>query len=167
MVNFRLKVAQIWDLSSENQGLEAFAGAKPRTSNPWISDDKSQIWATFRWKLTIVHKSKYFSFQKFIDAIFFFFIWPNSQFLTTWPLLTSIFSQVLKVTKNFFSWGDSVFLIDIENSIDLIAFFFLRDGRMSQVGVSSECVPYVVIGRKPALSWSKRINVWYLKKYLT
>ena len=28
--------------------------------------------------------------------------------------------------KKFFSWDDSVFLIDVENSIDLIAHFFER-----------------------------------------
>ena len=55
--------------------------------------------------------------------------------MTKWPLLTSIFSQVLKVTKKIFSQGDYVSLIDIENNIDLIA-FFLRDRGMSQVGVS-------------------------------
>ena len=37
--------------------------------------------------------------------------------------------------KKLFSRGDSVFLIDIEHSIDLIAYCFMRDRRMSQVGV--------------------------------
>ena len=55
--------------------------------------------------------------------------------MTKWPLLTSIFSQVPKVTKKILSQGDFVFLIDIENSIDLIA-LFLRDRGMSQVGVT-------------------------------
>ena len=66
MVNFRLKVAQIWDLSSEIQGFEALARARPSISNPWIQDDKSQIWATFRQKLTIGHKNTYSSFEKLI-----------------------------------------------------------------------------------------------------
>ena len=39
-----------------------------------------------------------------------------------------------EVTKKILSQGDSVFLIDIENSIDLIVYFF-RDRWMSQVGV--------------------------------
>ena len=37
--------------------------------------------------------------------------------------------------KNIFFAGDFVLLIDIENSIDLIVYFLLRDRRMSQVGV--------------------------------
>ena len=42
-----------------------------QASNPWISDDKSQIWATFRQKLTIGHKSTYSSFENFIYWNFF------------------------------------------------------------------------------------------------
>ena len=40
-------------------------------STPWILDNKSQIWATFRRKLTIGHKSTSSSFEKLIFKIFF------------------------------------------------------------------------------------------------
>ena len=48
---------------------------------PLISDDKSQIWATFWRKLTIGHKSTYSSFEKLIKKFFFSF----DQILTFWP----------------------------------------------------------------------------------
>ena len=60
MVDFRLKIAQNWDLSSEIKGFPSLGYAPSKASNAWISDDKSQFWAIFRWKLTIGHKSKYF-----------------------------------------------------------------------------------------------------------
>ena len=50
------------------------------SSNPWISDNKSQVGTTFRQKLTIVNKSTYSSFEKLTYK--FFFIWANSHFLT-------------------------------------------------------------------------------------
>ena len=71
MVNFRLKATQNWDLWSEIQGFEAFEGAQPRLSNPWIMYDKYQFWAIFRRKSTIGHKSKWFSFKKLIYRFFF------------------------------------------------------------------------------------------------
>ena len=55
----------IWD--SKVRGLRAMA------SNPWISDDRSQIWATFRPKLNIGHKSTYSSFKKLVYRYFFLF----------------------------------------------------------------------------------------------
>ena len=55
MVDFRREVVQIRDFSSEIQGFEAFRGVRQKVSNPWILDDKSQIWATFRRKLTIAY----------------------------------------------------------------------------------------------------------------
>ena len=48
----------VWD--SKVWGLRAMA------SNPWIPDDKSQIWVTFRPKLNIGHKSTYSSFKKLV-----------------------------------------------------------------------------------------------------
>ena len=42
-----------------------------KASNAWISDDKSQIWATFRQKLTIGHAGIYSSFKVLIYKIFF------------------------------------------------------------------------------------------------
>ena len=71
MVNFCLRVALIWDLSSEIQGFEALAWARSKASNPWILDDKSQIWGTFRQNLTIGHKSKYPYYEKLIEYNFF------------------------------------------------------------------------------------------------
>ena len=35
-----------------------------KASNPWISYNRSQIWATFWQKLIIGHKSTYYSFEK-------------------------------------------------------------------------------------------------------
>ena len=40
-------------------------------SNPWIAYDKSQIWAIFRQKSTLGHKSTYSSFKKFLYKNFF------------------------------------------------------------------------------------------------
>ena len=40
----------------EIQGFEILGLAPTKALNPWISDDKYQIWATFRRKLTIGHK---------------------------------------------------------------------------------------------------------------
>ena len=122
MVKFCLKVAQIWDLSSEIQGFEVLARARPSISNPWIQDDKSQIWVTFRQKLTIGHKSTYSSFEKLIYQNFFR--------LTKFSLFDQVASFDLDFLaspegyKKFFLQSDFVFLIDIENSINLIVYFF-------------------------------------------
>ena len=46
-------------------------GCLAEASNPWIVDNKSQIWATFRQKSTLGHKSTYSSFKKLIYKNFF------------------------------------------------------------------------------------------------
>ena len=50
-------------------------------------DNRFQIWATFRLKLNIGHKVTYSSFKKLVYR--YFFVWPNSNFFTCWPPLTS------------------------------------------------------------------------------
>ena len=110
-------------------------GLCPVASYPWISNNKFRIWASFRQKLTIGHKSTYSSFEKLIQWNFF----RSTKF--------SLFDQVASFDLNFLaspegykkilSMGISIFLIDIENSIGLIGYFFLRDRLMSQVGVYS------------------------------
>ena len=46
-------------------------GHRAEASNLWISRDRSQIWATFRPKLNIGHKSTYSSFKKLVYRFFF------------------------------------------------------------------------------------------------
>ena len=135
MGNFRLKVAQIWDLSSKIQGFEDFAGAKPRTSNPWISDDKSQIWATFRRKLTIGHKSRCSSFEKLIYQNFFL--------LTKFSLFDKVASFDLNFLaspegyKKFFFTGWFCYFHRYWKQHQFNCVFVLRDRWMSQIGVCS------------------------------
>ena len=133
MVNFRLKVAQIWDLSSKIQGFEVLGFAPAKTSNPWISDDKSQIWATFRQKLTIGHKSTYSSFEKLIYQNFFL--------LTKFSLFDKVASFDLDFLaspegyKKFFFAGWFCFSHRYWKQHPFNCVFFLRDRRMSQVRV--------------------------------
>ena len=67
MFNFGLKVAQIWDLSSEIQVFETFAEASSRILSTWISD---KDWSTFRWQLPIGHKRKHSSFENLAHKSF-------------------------------------------------------------------------------------------------
>ena len=71
MVEFRLKIAQNWDLSSKIQGLESLGCTPSKALKPWILDDKCPFWAIFRQKLTISLNSKWFSFKNLIERIFF------------------------------------------------------------------------------------------------
>ena len=112
MVDFCLKIAQNWDSSSEFQRFEAFEGAQPRLSNPWILYDKSQFWAIFRRKSTIGHKSKWFSFKKLIYKIFFF-VWPNSQ-AASFDL--NFLARPNRFLQNIFM-GSFVYHVDTKNCI--------------------------------------------------
>ena len=89
--NFRLVV---WDSRVQSH--------RAKASNPWISDDKSQIWATFSRKLTIGHNSTYSNFEIMIFKIFFF-IWQNFFFLNKWPPLTQLFQSAQNISFNFFN----------------------------------------------------------------
>ena len=118
MVIFHLKVIQdsrIWGL----------LGARPRLSNHLISDDKSQIWATFRQKTNIGHKSTYSSFKKLVYR--YFFVWPNFNFFAYWPPLTSntLRGQTQKL-KRFL--GSILFFIRMLKTIAVFwqLFFWVR-----------------------------------------
>ena len=50
-------------------------GPYAEASNPGISDNESQIWATLSLKLTIGHKSTNYSFEKLINKNCF--VWPK------------------------------------------------------------------------------------------
>ena len=62
-------------------------GCRAEASNAWTSDNKSQIWATFRWKSTIGHKRNILISKSWYKNLFY--VWLNSNFFAYWPPLTS------------------------------------------------------------------------------
>ena len=91
-------------------------GCLTEASNPWLLDNKSQIWATFRQKSTIGHKSTYPSFKKMIYKIFFHLIefqlfhisasfdlnFLKKDYLLLWPMVN--FRP--KATQNWDLWSE-------------------------------------------------------------